>query len=73
MIIHIKVKPGSKKHELLAQTDGSYIAHLKARPVDGKANQELITLVAEHFGCKKAQVSIKSGAGSKLKRVEIEQ
>jgi hypothetical protein len=39
--------------------------------VDGRANAELVALVAEQFGCRKAQVTIKSGAGARLKLVRI--
>jgi len=39
--------------------------------VDGKANEELVKLIAEHFSVRKAQVSIKSGASGRLKRVQI--
>jgi len=40
--------------------------------VDGKANEELITLVAKHFQCRKSDVSIKSGSSGRLKLVRIE-
>ena len=56
---------------LTRQDDGTWLAQLKSAPVDGKANAELIGLVARHFGCAKSSVSIRTGAGSKLKRVEI--
>ncbi|MEO8440041.1 MAG: DUF167 domain-containing protein [Spartobacteria bacterium] len=53
--------------------NGLWLARLKASPVDGKANKEMIALVAEHFACSKSAVSIKSGAASRLKLVEIDQ
>jgi uncharacterized protein len=40
--------------------------------VDGKANAELVALVAEQFGCRKAAVSIKAGASGRIKLVRIE-
>jgi hypothetical protein len=40
--------------------------------VDGKANEELIALVAAHFDCRKKAVSIKSGESSRLKRVVVD-
>jgi uncharacterized protein YggU (UPF0235/DUF167 family) len=40
--------------------------------VDGKANEELISLVAKQFGCAKSKVSIKSGAASRVKLVRID-
>ncbi len=54
------------------QPDGTWLARVKAPPVDGKANAALIELVAESFGVRKAQVTIKSGAGARLKLVQID-
>lgn len=70
-VLQIKAKPNSRASALIAQDDGTWLAQLKSPPVDGKANEELIALVARHFGCAKAAVSIKTGAGSRLKRVTI--
>ena len=69
--LKIKVKPGSRVEELAEQADGTWLARVKAPPVDGKANAALIGLVAAHFGVRKAQVSIRSGASSRLKLVSI--
>ena len=69
--LRIKVKPGSRVDELVELGDGTWRARVKAPPVDGKANEALIALVARHFGVRKAQVSIKSGASSRLKLVSI--
>lgn len=69
--LRIKVKPNSRVEELTALDDGSWEARIKAPPVDGKANAALIALVASHFGVRKAQVVIKSGASGRLKLVQI--
>ena len=71
--LRIRVKPGSRREELLEQPDGSWLAHVKAPPVDGKANAALVALLAEHFGLRKAQVSIRSGASGRLKLVQLEE
>lgn len=70
-VLQIKAKPNSRVSALLAQADGTWLAQLKSPPVDGKANAELITLVARTFGCAKSAVTIKSGTGGRLKRVTI--
>lgn len=70
-VLMIKAKPNSRVSALSPQDDGTWLAQLKSPPVDGKANAELIGLVAERFGCAKSAVSIKTGAGSKLKRVTV--
>jgi uncharacterized protein len=70
-VIQVKVKPSSRESELEELGDGSFFAKLKAQPVDGKANAELIALVARHFKVPKASVTIKSGAGARIKLVSI--
>jgi uncharacterized protein len=72
LLIQVKVKPSSRASSLAQEPDGSWLAHLKAQPIDGKANKELVALLAEHFKCSKSCVSIKSGAASRLKLVRIE-
>ncbi|MGC4394264.1 DUF167 domain-containing protein [Hydrogenophaga sp. T2] len=70
-VIEVLVKPNARSSELSDNGDGTWTARLKAAPVDGKANQELIALVAQHFGCAKAAVSIKTGASGRRKRLVV--
>ncbi len=70
-LISIKVKPLAHQSQLTPQDDGSYLAQLKAPPVDGKANAELIALVAQFFGVSRAAVRIKSGTSARIKRVQV--
>lgn len=69
--IQVKVKPNSRQTSLEEGADGIWLARIKAPPVDGKANLELIALVAGHFACAKSQVEIRSGASGRLKLVKI--
>jgi uncharacterized protein (TIGR00251 family) len=71
IILRVKVKPNARVSTLTQEPDGSWLARLKAAPVDGKANDELISLVAEHFQCRKSDVIIKSGASARLKVLSI--
>ena len=70
--LQIRVKPNSRASLLEQSADGTWIARVKAPPVDGKANAELVELVAAHFGCRKSAVAIRSGASGRLKLVRIE-
>jgi Uncharacterized conserved protein len=72
IVIQVKVKPNARVSALAQSEDGTWLAHLKAAPVDGKANEELIALVASHFQCRKSAVSIKSGASGRMKWVRVE-
>ena len=71
-VIQVRVKPNARVRAFSQADDGTWLAQLKSPPIEGKANEELIALVAEHFQCRKAAVSIKSGASSRTKRVSIE-
>jgi uncharacterized protein len=70
-ILHIKVKPNARTSSLAQQSDGTWLAHIKALPIDGKANAELVALVAQQLGCKKSAVCIKVGAGGRMKLVSV--
>jgi uncharacterized protein (TIGR00251 family) len=71
-VIQVKAKPGARVSQLEEPgADGIWRAQLKSPPVDGRANAELIALVAERFGVRKAEVEIRSGAGARLKLVKI--
>ena len=71
-LIEVTVKPRARTSTLTCGDDGRWLAQLKAAPVDGQANAELIALVARHFGCAKAAVHIKSGASARRKLVQID-
>lgn len=71
-VILVKVWPNGRESELEALGDGTFTATLKAPPVDGKANAELVALVARHFQVPKSAVAIKTGAGARIKRVTVD-
>jgi uncharacterized protein len=71
-MIKVKVKPNSKKQAIQEELDGSITVYLKSLPVDGKANQELIEVLAKKFELRKSQVTIKAGLSSRTKIIELE-
>ncbi|MDR3547688.1 MAG: DUF167 domain-containing protein [Candidatus Pacebacteria bacterium] len=83
MKIVVKAKPRSqdeKVEQLTQPTLGLgaaselliYKVSIKESPVDGKANEAIIRLLAEHFHTKAYNVRIVSGHTSKQKVVEID-
>ena len=70
-VIRVTVKTGARASELQVLADGSYQARLKSPPVDGKANAELVELIAAQLCIQKSQIRIKSGAASRTKMVQI--
>jgi hypothetical protein len=71
-VIQVKVKPNARTSALLPSEDGPWQAQLRSPPVDGKANAELIALVAQHFGCARSAVTIKGGGSGRTKWVGID-
>ena len=71
MILRVKVKANARSSALMQLADGSWVAQVRAAPIDGRANAELIALIAGHFHCRKAAVSIKSGRSGRVKLVQI--
>ena len=66
------MKPNARASSFERLADGSWSAQLRAAPVDGAANKELVALVAGHFGVAKSRVSIRAGASGRMKWVEVE-
>ena len=70
-VITVRAKPRSSVSALEPESPGAWVARLRSSPVDGKANAELIALVAKHFGCARSCVSVVSGATARLKLIRI--
>lgn len=70
--LQIKVRPHARASRLVQDDAGVWQAELRAAPVDGKANEELIALVAERFGCRRSAVTIRRGASGRTKLVRID-
>jgi len=71
MLLRIKVKPGSKRPRIEEDEAGALTVHLKSPPVDGKANEELVSVLASRYGVAKSRVRIKTGLAGRSKTVEI--
>ena len=72
LTLKVKVKPNARSSSLVQSPDGSWVARLKSLPVDGRANEELVALVATHFHCPKAAVLVKAGAAGRTKVLSVE-
>jgi uncharacterized protein (TIGR00251 family) len=70
MKIQVKVKPNSSTEEVSREGD-DFVVKVREPPREGKANQAVIRLVAEHFGVPKSRVRILSGFRSKNKVIEV--
>jgi len=70
--IQVKVKPGSKNEEVTQKGD-TLIVTTKEPPKEGRANRQVIKLLAKHFKVPQNQVKLVSGFKKRDKVVEIVQ
>lgn len=72
MILHVKVKPGSKVDQLFYDNTGQLTIKIKAPAQDGKANAYLIEFLAKQFSTSKSNVMLTAGFTNPHKRIEVE-
>ncbi len=70
MKISIKVNTKTKKRGVEKEKN-VFLVSVKSPPTNGKANEEIIKVLAKHFNKSLSQVKIVSGLKSKNKIVEI--
>ena len=68
-IVNVKAVPRSSKAGIDGLLGDAVKVRVRSAPVDGKANKELVEVLADAFGLPKASVAFKSGETSKTKRL----
>jgi len=71
MRVKVKVITNAPKGEIILIAPDQLKVKLIARPEKGKANRELIELLADHFGVARSRVRIVRGERSREKVIEI--
>ena len=71
MKLSIRVKTNARKNEVKQIDVATYQVNVTAPPVDGKANEKVIDVLADFFGKPKRCFTIVKGATSKKKVVEV--
>ena len=72
VLFTIRIVPRASRSELAGFQDGTLKLRIAAPPVDGKANEECVRMIADFFGIKKVRVTIVSGHTSRTKTVAVE-
>ena len=70
MRIEVRVATNSPKPGV-EEKDGLVKVRVRAKPIEGKANGEVIELLAKHYGVKESCVAIVAGQTSKKKVIQI--
>ena len=71
LIFNVRVLSNSLKSEIVGEHDGALKIKIKAPPIDGAANAELIKTLAKFFDVPKSAVEILKGQTSKTKQIKI--
>ncbi len=71
VVFTAKIVPGSSRTGLCGLLDGMLKIKISTAPEKGKANQELVGLLAKKLGVKKKCISIISGQTGTVKRVQV--
>ncbi len=69
VIVDVRAAPRSGRAGVDGWMGDAVRVRVRAAPVDGKANRELVEVLADAFGLAKSSVAIKGGETSKTKRV----
>ncbi len=72
VLLRVRVQPKASRNAVVEACPAFYRVALSAPPVDGEANKALVEFLAKTLGVKKRQISIQSGAQSRLKTLQIE-
>jgi len=70
-MLEIDVVPRAVRSEVIVGEGGALRVRLKAMPAGGRANAELVSVLAKALGIPKLRIAIVHGATSRRKRVRV--
>jgi uncharacterized protein (TIGR00251 family) len=70
--VSVHVQPRATRSEIVGVHGTALKVRLQAPPIDGAANEALVTLLAERLGVARRSVRVIAGATSRSKMVEVD-
>jgi uncharacterized protein len=70
--VEVTVSPGAARSELVGRHGEGWRTRIAARPERGRANRELVALLAEALGVRRDEITIVAGRTGRRKLVEVE-
>ena len=70
--LSLKVVPGSSRNQVVGWLGEALKVKVKAPPEKGRANEAVVTLLADRLGIDPSSIAVVSGHGSPAKVVEID-
>lgn len=71
MKIRVKVKPNAHQEQVEIMADSTYLISVKEPPIENKANQAVIKVLADYFRIPKSKITIVAGLKSRRKIIEL--
>ena len=71
VVIPVQTVPGASRSEIVGMEAGTLKVRVAAPPVRGKANKELVELLAKALGVRRTQVQIVGGLRARRKTVRV--
>ena len=72
ILVSVRVHPGASREALELLADGTLDARLRTRPIEGRANEALVRLLATRLGLRAREVRIAGGTRARQKLVEVD-
>ena len=69
--LRVHAKPGARRDGVSGVREGELLVEVKARPENGKANQEIIRVLARELGVPRDGIVLKLGGASRRKVFEL--
>lgn len=71
MKINVKVKVSARENKVEQLENGDYFVYTTASPIQNRANEVIIELLAEYFGIDKSRFKLIRGIAGKNKIIEV--
>lgn len=71
LIFNVFLQPRASRDSLIGLHNNAVKIALKAPPIDGEANKQLIHFLSTLFGVKKSDIDIINGKRSRRKRISV--
>ena len=71
-VLAIRVQPGASRASVVGEQDGAVKVRVCSPPVEGRANDDLCSVLATALGLRQRQVAVLSGHTARNKKVWVD-
>ena len=71
LVFTIRVTPRASANAVAGERDGVLLVRVTAPPIEGKANDAVVALLARTLGTPRGAIQVVRGAGARTKRVSV--